>query len=506
MKYVLISILIGSLMLVGCGGGNSNQSESNTEKPVSPVVKIKKVSGTIDKYQEFNANSVELLSADGMLFNAEISAQGQYSISDKIVFPYIVRVRQNEGGYIYAIPKSDNSTDILNLNKISNLLVLTISPNNTAENLWGLESSKRVELIKNSYQSASKKIDDSIAPILSNLKLVSIDALNQPYETSKPLIDNVLDNINIVVNKPIGNNAPIIAIAVAATPNNVTLWDSSLLTKNPILLTNVNHIVDFGKIEASAEKHYEDLKTSASTYDPKNIDQNKVALLTMQMQQELQKINPSIDKLYLLLKDLMIATAVPVGIVDEIIQNAQNGESIDKIAALIGQAYGRDLSKEIEKYKNMTVEVVSKNAINKTITVKVTMGGVPQLVTWSMSGQVFDSINMNQKDWSSCIYDVYDGKATGAIDPEYYIRNSIFKNKCNQDLNYISCIWVGGAVGKPYCKDIISKSVKANASTELYNITAGPLLESRVFFACPSPSVPMYIRDSDAFLFKYRCG
>ncbi|MFW1802387.1 hypothetical protein ACG9YX_20490, partial [Acinetobacter nematophilus] len=108
-----------------------------------------------------------------------------------------------------------------------------------------------------------------------------------------------------------GNNAPIIAIAVAATPNNVTLWDSSLLTKNPLLLTNVNHIVDFGKIEASADKHSEDLKTSAGTYDPKNIDQNKVALLTMQMQQELQKINPSIDKLYLLLKDLMIATAVP---------------------------------------------------------------------------------------------------------------------------------------------------------------------------------------------------
>lgn len=505
MKYSLFSILISSLVLFGCGGENTNQSEDNPEKAIHSVVKIKKVSGSVDKYQELKSKSVEILSADGMLFNSEISAQGQYLISDKIVFPYIVRVKQSDGNYIYAVPKSDNSEDILNLNKISNLLVLTLSPNNIAENLWSLESSKRVELIKNNYQSASKKIDDSIAPILSSLNLVSIDALNQPYETSKPMIENVLDNINIVVNKTIDNSAPIIAIAVAATPNNVTLWDNSLQTKNPILLGNANSIVDFGKIETSAEKYYEDLKTSANKYDPKNIDQNKIATLTMQIQQELQRTNPSMDKLYSLLRELMIATAVPVGIVDEIIRAARNGESIDKIANLIGQAYGQDLSKEIEKYKNMTVEIISKNAINKTITVKVTIGGIPQLVTWSMSGQAFDSINMNQKDWSSCIYDVYEGNATGPIDPEYYIRNSIFKNKCNQDLNYISCIWVGGAVGKSYCKDTISKSVKANSSTGLYNLTAGPLLESRVFFACPSPSVPKYIGDSDAFLFRYRC-
>ncbi|MCI3881264.1 hypothetical protein [Acinetobacter higginsii] len=405
------------------------------------------------------------------------------------------------------VSKNDSPLDVLNINKISNLLTLTLSPNNLADNLWDLESKSRVDIIIKNYKAASQKIDNSISPVLSILNETSIDVLNQPYEINRSTIDNILDNINVVVNKPISNqDSPVIALAVAATPNNVTLWDNSLLTKNPILLSSSNNIFNFGEVESSAEKHYEEIKTSALKYDPKNIDQNKVRALGEKMQQEFQNTNPSTDKIYSLLRDFMIATAVPASIADEIIRSSKSGESIDKIADLIGRAYGQDLSKEVEKYKDMTVDLISKDAVSKTITYKITLGGIPQILTWSVNGQVFDSLNMNKKDMSSCIQDVYSGSATGPITPEYYVRNSIFRNKCNQDLNYISCIWVSGTTGKSYCKDTVSKLVKAGSSTGLYNITAGPLIESRVFFACPSPSVPKFISDNDAFLFRYRCS
>lgn len=509
MKYSLLSVLVGSLLLASCGGGaneNSNK-ETDSQSPNVPVQQIKKVSGQVDGYADLNNKLVEILSADGKIYSTQINSLGQYTISNEIKYPYVVRVKKNDSSYLYGVPKNDNSSDILNINKISNLLTLTLSPNNMAENLWKLESKTRVELIVNNYKAALQKIDNSIAPVLTILNVTSIDILNKPYETTKEDINNVLDNINIVINQPtIDTDAPIIALAVAATPNNVTLWDNSLLTNNPIFLSDSSNIVDFSKIESSAENHYAEIRTSASNYDPKNIDKNKLTALVEQMQQEISKVNPSMETLYNLLREIMIATAVPINIVDEIIKSTKNGNSIDKIAELLSKAYGQDLTKEIEKYKNMTVDLVSKDAVNKTMTLKITLGGVPQFVTWSVNGQIIDSLNMNQKDASSCIRDVYQGTTGGFITPEYYIRNSIFKNTCNQDLNYISCIWVGGAVGKSYCKDTVSKSVKANFSTGLYNVTAGPLLESRVFFACPSPSVPVFVGDNDAFLFRYRCG
>lgn len=506
MKYSILCAFIGSILLVGCGGEGSNHlSNNNNEKPVTEDKKIKEISGQVDGYQDSKAKFVEILSADGKIYNSEINSQGRYSILDEVLFPYIVRVKQNDDTYIYAVPKNDTSSDIINLNKISNLLVLTLSPNHRAENLWGLESNERVNIIINSYKAASQKVNDSIAPVLSSLNVASIDALNQQYEIGKSEIDNILDNIHVVVNTSIGTTYPIIALSVAATPNNITLWDNSF-EKNVLLLTNTDNVVDFGKIENSAEKHYEDIKTSASKYDPKDIDQNKVEALIVQFQKEIQKDSPSMEKLYSLLRDLMVATAVPINIVDEIINTSKNGESIDKIGDLIGKAYGQDLSKEIEKYKNMTVETVSKDARNKTITLKITLDGISQLVTWSVNGQVSDSLDMHQANASSCIQDIYVGTTTGTITPEYYIRNSVFKNKCNQDLNYTSCIWVGAATGGAYCKDIVTKSVKAYSSTELYNVVAGPLLESRVFFACQAPSLPTLVDDKQAFQLKYRCS
>lgn len=507
MKYSILYIFIGSLLLIGCGGGGDNSSHSlnNNNQPVTEEKKIKEISGQVDGYQNSKSQFVEILSADGKIYNTEIKSQGQYSISDEILFPYVVRFKQDDDTYIYAVPKSDSPSDIINLNKISNLVVLTLSPNHRAENLWGLESNERVNIIINSYKAASQKVNDSIEPVLSSLNVDSIDALNQQYEKAKSEIDNILYNIDIVVNTPIGTASPIIALSVAATPNNITLWDNSF-KKNLLLLTNTDNVVDFGKIESNAEKHYEDIKTSANQYDPKDIDQNKVKTLIVQLQQEIQKTTPSMEKLYSLLRDLMVATAVPINIVDEIINASKNGESIDKIGDLIGKAYGQDLSKEIEKYKNMTVETVSKDARNKTITLKITFDGVSQLVTWSVSGQVFDGLDMHQANASSCIQDIYVGTTTGEITPEYYIRNSIFKNKCNQDLNYASCIWVSVATGGAYCKDVVFKSVKAYSSTSLYNVVAGPLLESRVFFACQAPSLPTLVDDKQAFQLKYRCS
>ncbi|NNP70542.1 hypothetical protein [Acinetobacter sp. Ac_5812] len=510
MKYSILSVLVGSLILVGCGGDSSDNSTKPTpdiKNPEKPVQQIKKISGQVEGYQDFKSKFAEILSADGKIYKAEITSKGQYSISDEIKYPYVIRVEKNDNTYLYGVPKDDNRLDVLNINKISNLLTLTLSPNNLAENLWGLESKTRVDIIVKNYKAASQKIDNSISPVLSVLNATSIDVLNQPYEINRSIIDNILDNINVVVNKPISNQgSPVIALAAAATPNNVTLWDNSLLTKNPILLSSSNNIFDFGAVENSAEKHYEEIKASALKYDPKNIDQNKVRALSEKIQQELQNSNPSTDKIYSLLRDFMIATAVPVSVADEIIRSSKSGESIDKIADLIGKAYGQDLSKEIEKYKDMKVDLISKDAVNKKITYKITLGGIPQIVTWSVSGQVLDSSNMNKKDMSSCIQDVYSGSASGPITPEYYVRNSIFKNTCNQDLNYISCIWVGGTSGKSYCKDTVSKLVKSGSSTGLYNITAGPLIESRVFFACPSPSVPTFVGDNDAFIYRYRCS
>ncbi|MCI3878727.1 hypothetical protein [Acinetobacter higginsii] len=104
MKYSILSVLVASILLVGCGGDSSDKSIKSTPdsiNPEKPVQKIKKISGQVEGYQDLKSKFAEILSADGEIYKAEINSKGQYSIFDEIKYPYLIRIEKNDNTYLY---------------------------------------------------------------------------------------------------------------------------------------------------------------------------------------------------------------------------------------------------------------------------------------------------------------------------------------------------------------------------------------------------------------------
>lgn len=368
------------------------------------------------------------MTSEGKIYLANIDEKGEYSIFNvPVSAPYLIRVENQDGQYIYAVSDSNSKSNILNINKISNLLTYTISPNNNPELLWKQQVSERKEQIDDKYSAALNKLEQSISPVLAILNAEQTNVLNHEYRNKKIEFENILNNIQVNITE-FDSQPSVIALSTASNTSNVVLWDSSLTQYQPVTVTDAEDIVDFSTSIITAQKHYDDLKTDAGKYNPKNIDVKKFEEIKLKLMAEADRAmigDFSLDRFLALVKEHLIVMTVPEKIADDMVNALRRGD-LDNYAELVEKTMGEDISKDIEKYKNMSVDILSTNATNKTIKFKINLGGEVKYETWSVSGQLFDQLKGKVESVSHCIKGEYEGTALRPT-PEYYIQNTILK-------------------------------------------------------------------------------
>lgn len=92
MKYTILSVLVGSLLLAGCGGGDKKNAQSDTPKPVQPQPDVNTTVITLGS----NNNIVSLNNVAQVTFSMEDAKNNPTIALSKIKIPEASTIMSNE--------------------------------------------------------------------------------------------------------------------------------------------------------------------------------------------------------------------------------------------------------------------------------------------------------------------------------------------------------------------------------------------------------------------------
>ena len=197
-RIAAAAVVIGSVVLMGCSGGSSSGSNSESD-----VVAGAQLSGTAAKGAPIEG-FVYVKDAQGVEVNAGTDSEGKFTISlDGMQGPYMIKVVANDDSLTMYSFAADEG--VANATPLTNLALFLATDKANLEAIYDNWDGTTIDESALGEAQAVIKTNLAAKMVSEGVDVEDYDFIKEPFDADSSGIDAVLDAINVVVDLQLGD-------------------------------------------------------------------------------------------------------------------------------------------------------------------------------------------------------------------------------------------------------------------------------------------------------------